>query len=248
MNPDRIIAVRNNKTVYRDGDLCIKVFGESFSKSDIFGEAFRQATAEKSGLLVPKIREITSINGKWAIVSDYVKGQSLSEITEDNPEKVRDCLDIFVDLQCEVHKKICPSLAKLRDKIKINIETSDLDKLTAYSLIRELAVLPDGLNLCHGDFTPANIIISDNGTPYILDWAHASQGNAAIDAAVTYLKISADGNEFSADGYLEKFCKKSQLNPNDVLKLIPVAAASEYAHANRRRREFYKPLICDKNS
>ena len=28
MNLDRIIAVRNHKTVYRDGDLCMKVFVE----------------------------------------------------------------------------------------------------------------------------------------------------------------------------------------------------------------------------
>ena len=28
MNLDRVIAVRNNKTVYRDGDKCIKVFSE----------------------------------------------------------------------------------------------------------------------------------------------------------------------------------------------------------------------------
>ena len=26
MNLDRVIAVRNNKTIYRDGDRCIKVF------------------------------------------------------------------------------------------------------------------------------------------------------------------------------------------------------------------------------
>ena len=28
MKLDRIIAVRNNKTIYRDGDKCIKVFNE----------------------------------------------------------------------------------------------------------------------------------------------------------------------------------------------------------------------------
>ena len=28
MNFDKIIAVRTNKTVYRDGDKCLKMFGE----------------------------------------------------------------------------------------------------------------------------------------------------------------------------------------------------------------------------
>ena len=32
MKLDTIIAERDNKTVYRDGDLCYKVFGSGFSK------------------------------------------------------------------------------------------------------------------------------------------------------------------------------------------------------------------------
>lgn len=49
MNLDRIIAVRNNKTVYRDGDLCLKVFNEGFSKADILNEALNQARVEETG-------------------------------------------------------------------------------------------------------------------------------------------------------------------------------------------------------
>ena len=35
MNLDRIIAVRTNKTVYRDGEYCVKVFDDDFSKVEI---------------------------------------------------------------------------------------------------------------------------------------------------------------------------------------------------------------------
>ena len=40
---DKVIAVRNNKTVYRRGDTAVKVFGEDFSKADILNEALNQA-------------------------------------------------------------------------------------------------------------------------------------------------------------------------------------------------------------
>ncbi len=30
MKLDRVIAVRNSKTIYRDGDKCIKVFNENY--------------------------------------------------------------------------------------------------------------------------------------------------------------------------------------------------------------------------
>ena len=48
MKLDRIIAVRNNKTVYHDGDLCVKVFGEGFSKADILSEALNLARIEET--------------------------------------------------------------------------------------------------------------------------------------------------------------------------------------------------------
>jgi len=69
MNLDRIIAVRTNKTVYRDGEYCVKLFDEDFSKVDVLNEALNQARVEETGLNVPKIIEVTKIDGKWAIVA-----------------------------------------------------------------------------------------------------------------------------------------------------------------------------------
>ena len=79
MKLDRIIAVRNNKTVYRDGDNCIKVFNQDFSKIDVLNEALNQARIEEIGLNVPKIKEVLTIDGKWAIVSEYIKGKTLAQ-------------------------------------------------------------------------------------------------------------------------------------------------------------------------
>ena len=86
MKLDRIIAVRNNKTIYRDGDKCIKVFNEDYSKSDILNEALNQARIEETGLNIPKVTEVTMIDGKWAIVSEFIKGKTLSQLMEENPE------------------------------------------------------------------------------------------------------------------------------------------------------------------
>ncbi len=61
MNLDRVIAVRNSKTVYRDGDKCIKVFSEDYSKADVLNEALNQARIETTGIKIPKILEVTMI-------------------------------------------------------------------------------------------------------------------------------------------------------------------------------------------
>jgi hypothetical protein len=50
INADKIIAVRANKAVYRDGDTVLKVFNEDFSKSDILNEALNQSRIEEAGL------------------------------------------------------------------------------------------------------------------------------------------------------------------------------------------------------
>ena len=48
MKLDRVIAVRNNKTIYRDGDRCVKVFNDDYSKADVLNEALNQARIEET--------------------------------------------------------------------------------------------------------------------------------------------------------------------------------------------------------
>ena len=64
MKLDRVIAVRNNKTIYRDGDRCVKVFNTEYSKADVLNEALNQARIEETGLSIPKVLEVTMIDGK----------------------------------------------------------------------------------------------------------------------------------------------------------------------------------------
>lgn len=88
MNLDRIIAVRNSKTLYRDGDKCIKVFDENYSKADILNEALNTARVEETGLNIPKVLEVCKVDGKWAIVTEYIKGKTLAKIMEEDPDNI----------------------------------------------------------------------------------------------------------------------------------------------------------------
>ena len=46
MKLDRVIAVRNSKTVYRDGENCYKVFDADYSKADVLNEALAATRAD----------------------------------------------------------------------------------------------------------------------------------------------------------------------------------------------------------
>lgn len=238
MNLDRIIAVRNNKTVYRDGDLCMKVFDASYSKADVLSEALNQARVEETGLHVPTVHEVTLMDGKWTIVTDYIKGKTLAQLMLENPEKKDEYLEFFVDLQIEVQSKSCPLLTKLRDKMSRKISQTDFDATTRYELFTRLDDMPKHNKLCHGDFNPSNIIISDSGAPYILDWSHATQGNGSADAARTYLLFWLNGDINGAEKYLELFCAKSRIEKKYVQKWMPIVAASQTVKGNEKEREF----------
>ena len=238
MKLDKIIAVRKNKTLYRDGDTCIKVFNTpDYSKADVLNEALNQARIEDTDLNIPKIHEVTMIDGKWAIVLDYIPGKTLEELMIENPEKRDEYLELFVDLQLSVHAKKCPTLTRLKDKMRNKISQTTLDATTKYELHHRLEGMPKHAKVCHGDFCPSNIIIKEDGTPVIIDWAHVTQGNASADAARTFLLFSLAGDDETAKKYLDIFCKKSDTARQYVQKWIPIVAASQSVKGNEDERQ-----------
>ena len=238
MKLDKVIAVRTNKTVYRDGDKCIKVFNEDYSKADVLNEALNQARIEETGLNIPKIHGVTTIDGKWAIVSDYIEGKTLAELMAENEDKTEEYINLLVDIQLEIHSKTCPLLNKLKDKMSRKISETELHATTRYELHTRLEGMPKHKKVCHGDFNPSNIIITKDGTPYIIDWSHATQGNASADVARTYLLFCLNGDTENAKKYLDIFCKKSNTAKQYVEKWMPIVAASQSVKGNEKEREF----------
>ena len=245
MNLDRVIAVRNNKTIYRDGDRAIKVFGAEYSKADVLNEALNQARIEETGLNIPKILEVTMIDGKWAIVSEFIKGKTLAALMAEDTEgeKKEEYINLLVDIQMSIHRETCPLLNKLKDKMNRKIADTEFDATTRYDLHTRLESMPKHNKVCHGDFNPSNIIITEDGTPYILDWSHATQGNASADVARTYLLFWLNGDINGAELYLDTFCKKSDTAKQYVQKWMPIVAASQSVKGNEKEREFLSSWV-----
>ena len=238
MNLNVVIAQRPDKTIYRDGDKCIKVFSEGYAKADILNEAMNQARVEELGLHIPKILAVTMVEGKWAIVSEFIEGKTLAQLMKEEPEKKDEYLDFFVELQLHVQEQTCTQLKRLQDKMSMKIDQAALDATTRYDLHTRLVGMPKHKKVCHGDFNPSNIIITADGTPYIIDWSHATQGNASADAARTYLLFCLEGDRETAEKYLDLFCKKSDTAKQYVQKWMPIVAASQSVKAIAEERSF----------
>lgn len=243
MKLDRIIAVRNTKTIYRDGKLCYKVFNNEFSKTDILNEALNQARAEECGLNAPRIRGITSEDDKWAIISDYINGKTLDRLIAEHPEQTSEYLHLFVKLQCEIHKKRTAALPDLKDKLLKKTEISSLEPDIRLELISKIKQMPVSDTLCHGDFNLSNVIITPNGIPYILDWAHAARGYAAADAANSYIELLFERGRDNAAQYLDLFCATGGISPEAINAMLPVIAAAKLSKSNEEKRRILYSLI-----
>ena len=97
MNLEHVVALRSNKTIYRDGETLIKLFDESYSVSNVLNEALNQARIMETGLNIPNLKEVTKFDGKWVIEMDYIEGKTLEQLIAENPDKTDDYLKIFVE-------------------------------------------------------------------------------------------------------------------------------------------------------
>ena len=237
MKFDNPIAVRATKTVYRDGDLAIKLFNEGYSKSDILNEALNQARVEETGLLVPKVLEVGIFDGRWAIVSEFIEGKTMAQLMSEQPEKKEELMSRFVDIQLSIHARRAPLLNKLKDKMERKIDETSLDATTRSELHTRLESMPKHKKVCHGDYNPSNVIITESGDAYIIDWSHATQGNASADAARTYLLFWLAGDVDSAHLYMDLFCRKSDTAKQYVEKWLPIVAASQSVKGKPEERE-----------
>lgn len=237
------IFSRADKKIYRDGDKLVKVFDANYSKADILNEALNHARVEETDLNVPKIKSIEVVKGKWAIILDYIEGETLEALMQKYPEKEDEYLNMFVDLQRTVLSRKVPMLNKLKDKMQAKISAASLDATTRYDLHTRLDSMPKHVHLCHGDFNPSNVIITADGTPFIIDWAHATQGNSSADVARTYLLFYLAGKAELGDKYLKLYCKKSDTAIQYVQRWIPIVAASRLVKAKEGEEEFLRKWI-----
>jgi len=235
---EKIIAVRTAKTIYRDGNKVIKLMGEEYPVTDVLSEAHNLAAVEETNLKVPKLVEVTKINGKWAIVWEYVEGMTLDRLIAKNKDKQQQYLERFVDIQIDMHNYSATKLPLLTEKMERKVKSSGLDATARYEVLGRLASMPKQTQLCHGDFNPSNVVITEKDEAYIIDWSHAAQGNASADAAQTYLLFWLAGNITMAEKYLTLFCKKSDTARQQVEKWLSILTASRLNKAKPEEKEF----------
>jgi len=233
-----LIVERPNKQIFRRGRDVIKLFEDTVPASSVLSEATNHARAYEAGLPVPRLHEVTKLEGKWAIIADFIEGETLLRRMEAEPGNPR-WLELFVQLQMEVHELYIPKAQRLQDKLERKIAASGLDATTRYELQTRLEALHHQKKACHGDFIPSNIILQE-GRAFILDWNQLTQGNAAADAANTYITMEKYGCSALAGEYLKLYCERGDTARQHVMKWVPIVAGAALGDCPEKDRAFYK--------
>lgn len=234
-----VIFTRPHKTIYAAGDKIIKVFDERYSKAEVLNEARNEALVEENtDLNVPALLEVSRTEEGWCLIREKVEGKTLEQLMQDEPEKLEIYMDMFVDLQLSVHGQKVASIKRLRHKLMDQINSlKNLDATARYELATRLESMPKHTKLCHGDFNPSNVIMDDHKRLWIIDWAHAAQGNASADAAMTYLLFALE-DERKAELYMKLFCEKSDTARQYVNRWLPIVAAAQMTKKREKEKDF----------
>ncbi len=234
-----VIFTRPHKTIYAAGDKVIKVFDERYTKADVLNEARNEALVEENtDLNIPALLEVSHMEEGWCLVREKVEGKTLEQLMQEEPEKLETYMEMFVDLQLDVHKQKVATIKRLRHKLMDQINSlKDLDATARYELATRLESMPKHTKLCHGDFNPSNVIVDQHNRFWIIDWAHAAQGNASADAAMTFLLFSLE-DEKKAEIYMKLFCKKSDTARQYVNRWLPIVAAAQMTKKKEKEKDF----------
>lgn len=204
------------------------MFNANKPASDVFNEALNLARISESGIRTPKPLEVSEVEGTgWALLTEKVPGVTLADKMAAEPSKFYEYLEQFVDLQVEIHANRSPLLNRQRDKYARMINgLPHINATTRYNLMERLDGMKKEFQICHGDFNPSNVIVAEDGQLYVCDWAHATQGSPAADAAMTYLLFALTDKQ-QADAYLELYCDRADVPMQVVRQWMSIVAAAE---------------------
>lgn len=241
----QVIVTRHNKVVYDCGDTVAKVFNAIKPSSDILNEALNLTRAEQAGIDVPSFVEVGKSGNNWAILMKKVEGKTLRQLIGEEPEKADDYLDMLIDLELSVHAHRAPLMSRQKDKyVRMITDAADiLDEATRYELLMRLDGMPNHAKLCHGDFVPSNVIVRDDGSLCLCDWAHATQGNGGADCAITYLHLKLNGEDEFAERYLYRYCERQGCTVNYVQGWMSIVAGAELARGRVVEHDYLLSMV-----
>ena len=190
-----------------DREHVLKLFYDWVALESIENEARTACTIYERGLPVPAVGEIVRVNNRTGLIYQRITGPSLFRLGQRKPWNILRYLRRFAELHAEIHShSISAGLPSQRQILERQIRQAvGLPARLRAKALAALEAMPDGDQLCHGDFWPGNILMTRQGE-VVIDWNRASYGNPLADlarttnAAMAFLKTNQIRRAFLSYG------------------------------------------------
>lgn len=197
MKYGKIVGIGNTATVYElEEGKVLKLFYHRYPKEAVEKEFFNAEVVSNMNFAKPKAHKIVLCEERIGIIYDRIEGESLLDWVIKTGD-VKRCAVYMAELHKSIiHNEIItvPSYKEFLECNILNGLTSNL-KMQKEALYK-LNKLGNGNSLCHGDFHPGNIFLSD-GKIVVIDFMNLCHGNFLYDVArtvflVEYAPVSKD--------------------------------------------------------
>lgn len=189
MEHGRLIGTGNTANVYEYGEgKVLKLFHQGYPVEDVAKEFNNAMAIRDMNFEKPKAHEVISFEGENGIIYDRVEGESLLDWTMKTGD-VKKCAEYMAKLHRTIVQNKIDNVSNYKDFLRFHIlraSSEDLNKQK--DTLQLLDKLPEGDSLCHGDFHPGNILIS-NGNTFVLDFMNICQGDLLYDVARTVFLV-----------------------------------------------------------
>lgn len=155
---------------------------------------------------------------------EYIHGTTFGDLLLENRNQAEYYMNFSFDIQLKLHEKTVQGLESMTLKLRRQMETVSLLSVPQKSkLIARLDSIVYDPKLCHGDFHLFNVLMQDNDKAVIIYWVDSSVGDVRADVYRTYLLYSQNYQDL-ADMYLQQYCRKSKLSPEEIMQWAPIIA------------------------
>lgn len=185
---DKPIARGRTADVHDWGEgYILKLFHNGFELENIEYELKIAQAVHASGVKSPAVGELVQVDGRNGLIYERVAGDSMLDMFQRKPWMVFTYSRILARLHIQMHKCVFDAVGIPAQRKRLQNKINHADAVPAslkVSLLNELQSLPEGDRVCHGDFHPANVLVSGEDAK-VIDWMDASRGNPLADVART---------------------------------------------------------------
>lgn len=189
MKYGKIIGVGNTATVYEwEEGKVLKLFYQGYPKESVEREFHNAKAIRNMDFSKSKAYEIIFLEERMGIIYDRVDGESLLDWVMRTGE-VQECAVYMARLHKSILQNRISNVPNYKEFLKCNIVNSPAaNSKKQEEVLQMLDKLMDGNTLCHGDFHPGNILISDGHTMAI-DFMNVCHGDFLYDVARTVFLV-----------------------------------------------------------